>query len=60
MDIQGGMQVVLRADVSVLLNKTVLSALESARNIILRRVDLYGAEPTVQTAMSNNEVSTDC
>lgn len=56
LDIQGGMQVVLRADVSNIAEQDRLSALESARNIILRRVDLYGiAEPTVQTAMSNNE-----
>lgn len=56
LDIQGGMQVVLRADMSEIDEINRLDALQSAREIILRRVDLYGiAEPTVQTAVSGND-----
>ncbi len=55
LDIQGGMQVVLEADVAGLAAEDKLDALESAREIILRRVDQYGiAEPVVQTSVTNN------
>lgn len=53
LDIQGGMQVVLEADVSQVAEVDRQQALESAREVILRRVDLYGInEPTVQTAQA--------
>lgn len=56
LDIQGGMQVVLKADMTGLAEQDRLTALQSAREIILRRVDLYGiTEPTVQTAISGDE-----
>ncbi len=56
LDIQGGMQVVLSADVSGIADQDRLTALDSAREIIMRRVDLYGiAEPSVQTAISGND-----
>lgn len=56
LDIQGGMQVVLQADVSELRSEDRTMALQSAREIILRRVDMYGiSEPTVQTAISGDD-----
>lgn len=55
LDIQGGMQIVLEADVSQIPEADRQTALNSVREVILRRVDLYGiAEPVVQTAVSNN------
>lgn len=51
LDIQGGMQVVLRAKMDDIALENRDTALESAREIISRRVDLYGiSEPTIQTA----------
>ena len=51
LDIQGGMQVVLRAKMNAIANEDRETALESAREIISRRVDLYGiSEPTIQVA----------
>ncbi len=56
LDIQGGMQVVLQADVAALPQTDRLTALESAREVILRRVDLFGiAEPVVQTSIANDQ-----
>lgn len=55
LDIQGGMQIVLEAEMSEIPEADRQTALESAREVILRRVDLYGiAEPVVQTSISNN------
>lgn len=51
LDIQGGMQVVLETDMSNVAQEDKVTALESARAVILRRVDLYGiSEPIVQTS----------
>lgn len=56
LDIQGGMQIVLDADVSNVPEDDRLTALESSREVILRRVDLYGiAEPVVQTSVANDD-----
>ena len=56
LDIQGGMQVVLQADMSSLPAEDRVTALESAKEIILRRVDLYGvSEPVVQTSQQGEE-----
>ena len=56
LDIQGGMQVVLRADMSKLEATDRAEALESAREIIQRRVDLFGvSEPVIQTSRVGNE-----
>lgn len=56
LDIQGGMQVVLQADMSSLDEIDREVALESAREIILRRVDLYGvSEPLVQTSRASGD-----
>lgn len=55
LDIQGGMQVVLEADMSQIPEVDRQEALNSAREIIIRRVDLYGiAEPNVQTVVQGN------
>ena len=55
LDIQGGMQVVLEADMSELALEDRDVALDAAREVILRRVDLYGiAEPVVTTAKSGD------
>lgn len=56
LDIQGGMQIVLNADMSGIAEADRATALESARQVILRRVDLYGiAEPVVQTSVGNGQ-----
>lgn len=56
LDIQGGIQVVLKAKMSEIAEADRLTALESAREIILRRVDLYGInEPLVQTSVNGDE-----
>lgn len=56
LDIQGGTQLVLRADMSEIPNDDRVSALDSVREIISRRVDLYGvSEPIVQTSKVGNE-----
>ena len=56
LDIQGGMQVVLRAKMDDIALEDRETALESAREIISRRVDLYGiSEPTIQVARLEND-----
>jgi preprotein translocase subunit SecD len=56
LDIQGGMQVVLQADMSGIKTEDREQALQSAREIILRRVDFYGiSEPVVQTAQNGDD-----
>ncbi len=56
LDIQGGMQVVLGADVAALPEADKLEALNAAREIIVKRVDLYGiSEPSVQTSVSRDQ-----
>ncbi len=53
LDLQGGTEVTLEADMSAIAPEDQGDALESAREIIARRVDLYGvAEPTIKTAVS--------
>lgn len=55
LDIQGGMQIVLEADMSTIAEADRLEALESAREVILRRVDLFGiSEPSVRTAVTGD------
>lgn len=56
LDIQGGMQVVLQADVAHLSDVDKVEALNAAREIILRRVDMFGiAEPSVQTSIAGDQ-----
>ncbi len=51
LDIQGGMQVVLQTDMSGIPVEDQPTAIESAKNVIARRVDLYGiSEPVIQTS----------
>jgi preprotein translocase subunit SecD len=60
LDIQGGIQVVLSADMSEIDEVDRIIALESAREIILRRVDMYGlAEPVVKTLVGKNDSGED-
>lgn len=56
LDIQGGMQVVLDADMSQIAEEDRERALQTAQQIIIRRVDLYGInEPVVQTAVNGDQ-----
>ncbi|MCL2110216.1 protein translocase subunit SecD [Microgenomates group bacterium] len=56
LDLAGGMQVTLRADMSEINEEDRTTALEAARGIIERRVDAYGlAEPSIQTSMTNDD-----
>jgi preprotein translocase subunit SecD len=56
LDIQGGIEVVLRADMGEIADEDRETAIESAREVILRRVDLFGInEPTVTTSKTTNE-----
>ncbi len=56
LDIQGGMQVVLKADTSKIDQPDRPAALSAAKEVIQRRVDLFGvSEPVVQTAHSGNQ-----
>ncbi|MFH1566134.1 MAG: protein translocase subunit SecD [bacterium] len=51
LDLAGGIHVVLQADMQGIAKEDEVSAIESAKKIIERRVNLYGvSEPTVQTA----------
>lgn len=54
LDIQGGTEIVLDADMSQIGETERQDALQSATEIIKRRVDLYGvSEPAVQTSLFN-------
>ncbi len=56
LDIQGGIQVVLRADMSKIETQDRENALASARDVILRRVDMYGInEPVVRSAKQGDD-----
>jgi preprotein translocase subunit SecD len=56
LDIQGGMQVVLRADLSGVEPESRTDAVQSAQEVIRRRVDLFGvSEPVVQTSQVGDE-----
>ena len=56
LDIQGGTQVVLQAQMDEILTEDREAAIESAREIIQRRVDLFGvSEPVVQTSQVGDE-----
>lgn len=55
LDLQGGTHLVLEADMKDVNKEDRATALESAKNIILRRVDLYGVtEPVIQTVQSED------
>lgn len=56
LDIQGGMQVILKADMSQIETQDQEDALRSARQIISNRVDAYGInEPRIQTAKQGDQ-----
>lgn len=56
LDLQGGTEVTLLADMSGLDAADRTDALESAREVIARRVDLYGvAESTIKTVVSQDQ-----
>jgi len=56
LDIQGGMQVVLRADMTKVAESDRETALQAAQSVIARRVDLYGiSESVVQTSQQGND-----
>lgn len=55
LDLQGGTEVTLVADMKDIATADRQDALDSAKEIIARRVDLYGvAEPTIKTVVSQD------
>ena len=53
LDLQGGVHLVLETDMKDISPEDQDTALESVRNVLARRVDLYGvSEPLIQTAKS--------
>ena len=55
LDLEGGTHLVLEADMETIDSGDRDDALESVKEIISRRVDLYGvSEPVIQTAISKN------
>lgn len=56
LDLQGGAHVVLQADMSSIPQADKAQALESAKTVITRRVDLFGvSEPVIQTSIVDND-----
>lgn len=56
LDLQGGTQIILEADMSAIANEDKNTALDSAREVILRRIDLFGVnEPLIQTSVVNDQ-----
>lgn len=56
LDLQGGTEVTLLADMANIAESDRLDALESAREIIARRVDLYGvSEPVIKTLKTKDD-----
>lgn len=56
LDLQGGARLVLEANMSEIPLENQEEALESARSVISRRIDLYGvAEPVILTSKSGNK-----
>ena len=55
LDLQGGTEVTLAADMSGVYQLDRQDALDSAKEVIARRVDLYGvAEPSIKTLVTND------
>lgn len=55
LDIQGGMQVTLEAEMETIAPEDRQTALESAKEVIAKRVDLYGiSEASIQTSQKDN------
>jgi preprotein translocase subunit SecD len=55
LDLQGGTEVTLEANMDGIASEDRQDAIDSAKEVIARRVDLYGvAEPTIKTVISQN------
>jgi len=56
LDLEGGTSITLRANMTGISKEQKATALESAKTVIERRIDLFGvSEPIIQTAMVNND-----
>ncbi len=56
LDLQGGTEVTLEADMKDISSENKLDALDSVKEVISRRVDLYGvAEPSIKTVVSQDK-----
>jgi len=56
LDLQGGTEVTLRADMEGVETSDRVDALDSAKEVITRRVDLYGvSEPVIRTLISGDD-----
>lgn len=56
LDLKGGVSLLFKADVSKLPTSEQNQAVESARTVIERRINLYGvSEPLIQTEKANNQ-----
>src|SRR3989339_755560 len=56
LDLQGGSHLVYKADMSNIADKDKVSALEGVRDVIERRVNVFGvSEPNIQTNVSGEE-----
>lgn len=56
LDLEGGTSITLKADMKGVVRGQEADALESAKKVVERRVNLFGvSEPIVQTAKANNE-----
>src|SRR6185437_1536628 len=56
LDLQGGTSITLQADMKNIPQAERASALESARTVLERRVNLYGiSEPVIQTVTGSND-----
>jgi len=56
LDLKGGVSLLFKADVSKLPTSEQDQALDSARTVIERRINLYGvSEPVIQTEKTNNQ-----
>ena len=56
LDLQGGIHLVLRANMQDIAEEDKKTALESVKEVIARRIDLYGlVEPLIQTSQVNGE-----
>ena len=56
LDLQGGTEVILRADMESIAAEDRQDAIDSAKEVISRRVDLYGvSEPVIRTLVSGDD-----
>lgn len=56
LDLQGGTEVILQADMNSIPEESRTDALDSAKEVISRRVDLYGvSEPVIRTVVNDQD-----